>query len=100
MIAITLYGAAHGMTSPTLLAWATDLSDEKHKGRGISSLYIFMEMGIGVGAFSSGLIIADNPTNFFTTFVTCSLLCFVAFCYLIIHWQRHSRKAKEQTPQP
>jgi MFS family permease len=100
MIAITLYGAAHGMTSPTLLAWATDLSDENHKARGISSLYIFMEMGIGIGAFSSGLIIANNPANFFTTFVTCSLLCFIAFCYLIIHWQRHSRKAKAQTPQP
>jgi MFS family permease len=68
--AIAMYGLAQGMTSPTLLAWATDLSDEKHRGRGIASLYIFMELGIGVGAFTSGFIYANNADNFFVTFLT------------------------------
>jgi MFS family permease len=72
--AIAMYGLAQGMTSPTLLAWATDLSDEKHRGRGIASLYIFMELGIGIGAFISGFIYANDPENFFVTFLTCSLL--------------------------
>lgn len=31
--AISIYGLAQGMTSPTLMAWATDLSDVKHRGR-------------------------------------------------------------------
>jgi MFS family permease len=83
LIAISLYGLAQGMTSPTLFAWATDLSDEKHKGRGISSLYIFMEMGIGVGAFSSGFIYGNDSTNFLITFLTASLLSATAFVYLI-----------------
>lgn len=82
--AISLYGLAQGMTSPTLLAWATDLSDEKHRGRGIASLYIFMELGIGIGAFISGFIYANNSGNFFVTFFTCSLLAFTAFIYLIV----------------
>jgi len=83
LIAITVYGLAQGMTSPTLFAWATDLSDERHKGRGISSLYIFMEMGIGIGAFLSGFIYANNSSNFFITFLTAGLLAGVAFLYLI-----------------
>lgn len=81
--AIAMYGLAQGMTSPTLLAWATDLSDEKHRGRGISSLYIFMELGIGVGALLSGFIYANDPANFFVTFLTCSLLALTAFLYLV-----------------
>lgn len=81
--AIAMYGLAQGMTSPTLLAWATDLSDEKHRGRGISSLYIFMELGIGIGAFISGFIYANDPENFFVTFLTCSLLAITAFLYLV-----------------
>jgi MFS family permease len=85
---ITLYGAAHGMNSPTLLAWAVDLSDEKNRGRGIASLYIFMEMGIGVGAFAAGLIYANDPSRFMVTFLTCSSLSFMAFVYLITHWLR------------
>ncbi len=84
MVAITLYGLAQGITSPTLFAWATDLSDEKHKGRGISSLYIFMEMGIGIGAFTSGWIYGNEPANFLVTFLTCSALATMAFLYLIL----------------
>ncbi len=83
LIAISLYGLAQGMTSPTLFAWATDLSDEKHKGRGISSLYIFMEMGIGIGAFASGFIYGNDFSNFFITFLTSSLLAATAFLYLL-----------------
>jgi MFS family permease len=84
MIAMSLYGLAHGITSPTLFAWATDLSDERFKGRGISSLYIFMEFGIGVGAFASGLIFSNNTENFFLTFIFSSVLAFMAFLYLIL----------------
>jgi MFS family permease len=82
IMGITLYGLAQGMTSPTLLAWATDLSDENHKGRGVASVYMAMEFGIGVGAFASGLIYNNDTTNFFVTFLTCSILSMSAFLYL------------------
>jgi MFS family permease len=83
MIAVSLYGMAQGMTSPTLFAWATDLSDSQHKGRGISSLYIFMEAGIGLGALFSGLLYDNDPGKFFVTFLACGLLSALAFVYLI-----------------
>jgi MFS family permease len=100
MIAISLYGLAQGMTSPTLFAWATDLSDEKHKGRGISSLYIFMEMGIGIGAFASGFIYGNDPANFITTFFICGLLGAIAFVYLIFNKTKdrmHTTHKEEET---
>jgi MFS family permease len=85
IIGIVIYGCAQGTASPTLMAWATDLSDEQHKGRGVASLYMSMEFGIGMGAFVSGLIFGNEASNFFITFLTASLLSAIAFMYLIFH---------------
>ena len=79
-----MYGLAQGATSPTLLAWAADLSDPEHKGRGVASLYIFMEFGIGVGAFLSGWIYGDDTSRFFITFLIPGILSALAFLYLWI----------------
>lgn len=102
IIGISLYGLAHGMTSPTLLAWATDLSDPTHKGRGLSSLYIFMELGIGLGAFVSGLLFNVDPDNFALPFITCALLSVAAFVILLVAGRRDtpSGAASEPTSAP
>ena len=84
-----LYGLAHGATSPTLLAWATDLSDEEHKGRGIGSLYISMEFGIGIGAFTSGLLYANTNANLFLVFISAAALSFIGFLYLVVNSFNH-----------
>lgn len=92
ILAVVLYGLAQGITSPTLLAWATDLSDPARKGRGVASLYIFMELGIGLGAVVSGLIFANKDANIFYTFMVASALGFAAVAYLFV--ERTSRNAK------
>jgi MFS family permease len=84
LIGVTVYGLGQGATSPTLLAWATDLSNPNFKGRGIASLYIFMELGIGLGAFISGIVYSNDSSNFFLTFMLSSLLAGVAFVYLAV----------------
>jgi len=84
ILGVTLYGFAQGVTSPTLLAWSADLSDENHKGRGIASLYIFMEMGIGIGALVSGFVYGNQSANFIWTFALCSVLSVLAFLYLMM----------------
>ncbi len=91
IIGVSLYGLAQGSTSPTLLAWATDLSDEQHRGRGIGSLYIFMEFGIGIGALLSGFIYGNQSSHFFITFITCGALCLLAFVYLMTKHSSSSR---------
>lgn len=82
-IGVFVYGLGHGITAPTLLAWASDLSDDKRRGRGLASLYIFMEIGIGVGAFASGIMYGNDASNFITTFFVCALLSGTAFVYLM-----------------
>lgn len=82
ILGMVFYGLAQGATSPTLIAWATDLSDPKFKGRGVASVYIFMEFGIGFGAFSSALIYANDPARFGLSFGICSVLAGIAFIYL------------------
>jgi len=84
IVGMSLYGVAHGMTSPTLLAWATDLSDERHKGRGVASLYIFMEGGIGIGAFISGLLLNTAPDDFGSPFLACVALSTIALILLFV----------------
>jgi MFS family permease len=84
---MVLYGLGQGSVSPTLLAWATDLSEERHKGRALASLYIFMEFGIGVGAFASGLLYRPGVLSwsaFFLPFAISSALAGVAFVILVI----------------
>jgi MFS family permease len=82
-VGITIYGLGQGMTSPTLLAWATDLSDEKHRGKGLASLYMFMELGIGIGALLSAQIYRNVTANFIYTFFLCGVLSIIAFVFLI-----------------
>lgn len=84
-LSIAFYGLAQGATSPTLLAWATDLSDPKYKGRGVASVYIFMEFGIGFGAFASGLVYANNTSRFSLSFIICSCLAALALIYLLFY---------------
>jgi MFS family permease len=88
ILGVAFYGFGQGTLSPTLLAWAADLSDENHKGRGVASLYMAMEFGIGIGAFTSGFIYGNNASNFFITFFTCSLLSALAFAYLVVSRRR------------
>jgi MFS family permease len=81
---VLLYGIAQGGTSPTLLAWATDLSEASHRGRALASLYIFMELGIGLGAYISGWLIGHNSMGFFLPFVVSSVLGGMAFVILLM----------------
>ena len=78
-----LYGMANGMTSPTLFAWVTDLSNDKNRGRAFAFIYIAMELGIGLGALISGFTYANDPGNFLAAFGTSSGLALLALGYLI-----------------
>jgi len=92
IIGMTLYGLANGTSSPTLIAWATDLSDPKFRGRGVASVYIFMEAGIGIGAFLSGLMYANDTSRFSTVFGICAALAGMAVIYLFFK-RRVSQRA-------
>jgi MFS family permease len=79
-----LFGVAQGMNSPTLYAWTIDLSHEERRGRAMATMYIALEIGIGVGAFFSGWLYGNQATNFTPVFWTAAAFAFISFLYLIL----------------
>lgn len=80
--ASVIYGAAVGMYSPALFAWAADLSHREHLGRGMSTIYIALEVGIAAGAFFSGLIYDNVIENLYWVFFLAFFLNVLALIYL------------------
>ncbi|MFT4753677.1 MAG: MFS family permease [Salibacteraceae bacterium] len=78
-----LFGLAAGMNSPTIFAWTIDRSNEKHRGRAMSTLYMFLEFGIGSGAAISGFIYGNDPDMFNFAFGFGAVSAFLACGYLV-----------------
>jgi MFS family permease len=58
-----VYGLGAGLNSPTLYAWTVDLSHPERRGRGIATMYIALEVGIGLGALLAGWIFDNQPAR-------------------------------------
>lgn len=77
-----LFGIGYGLNSPTLFAWTIDLSPEAKRGKGVATLFIFLEVGIGLGALVSGTIYQGDPGRFPLIFGTAGVFSFLAYLYL------------------
>lgn len=74
-IGSVFYGMASGFNSPTLFAWAIDVSDPNRVGRAMSTLFIGVELGVIAGSLCAGLLYQNNPDNIpmiHTTSLVCS----------------------------
>jgi MFS family permease len=77
-----IFGFGIGICSPTIFAWTIDLSDEEHRGRGFATMYIALEIGIGMGALISGLVYQNDIQNVPAIFYLSALLVLAGFVYL------------------
>ena len=77
-----LFGVAVGMNTPTLYAWTVDLALDAFRGKALATMYIALEIGIGSGAFISGLIYGNDIANIKMAFFACALLSLFALLYL------------------
>ncbi|MFT5819997.1 MAG: MFS family permease [Crocinitomix sp.] len=77
-----VFGIAAGITSPALFAWTADLANPAFKGRGMSTMFIALELGIAAGNFGTQQIYNNDPANFLNLFLTLSLICLVGIVYL------------------
>jgi MFS family permease len=82
LLAAVLFGVGNGMNSPTVFAWTVDLSQDEHRGRAVATMYIALEMGIGLGALLSGWWYGNNPAMIPVVFWMGAMLCLGAFLYL------------------
>ena len=78
-----LFGVGYGLNSPTLFAWAIDLSPKKSIGRGISTLFIFLELGIGMGSLISGSLYQGFNERFPWLFMISAFFSLIAFIFVL-----------------
>lgn len=82
MSAGVLYGLAMGILSSALNAWTADLSPLEHRGKGISTMSIALEAGIGLGALLSGMYYQGTYQNIPMTMYGCAFLALIGLSYL------------------
>ncbi len=80
-----LFGFAMGMTSPTIAAWTIDLSLTQFRGRGLATMYIALEAGIGLGALVAGWVYANKYENFPLVFSIGAAGAAIGFIFLLIY---------------
>jgi MFS family permease len=80
--AAVVFGVATGMNSPTLFAWAIDLAHTEKRGKALATIYIFLEIGIGVGAVLSGWVYSNKAEMFEMTFLMGAALAVLGFITL------------------
>lgn len=77
------FGIGFGLISPSLFAWAVDLSLPGYKGKAVGTLFIFMEIGIIIGSAFTGLLYNNRPENFAISFIISAVLAFVPVLFLL-----------------
>lgn len=87
-ISSVLFGIASGMNTPTIYAWTIDLSPEKARGKGLATMYIALEIGIGLGAFISGYLYGNQISNLKVAFIASAALALAGFLFLVfgLNW--------------
>lgn len=87
------FGVAMGILSPVLSAWTVDLSGDHNRGRAIATMYITLEAGIGLGAFLSAALFANQAKNLLLAFLVMAGFALVALIYSILLYQYKKRSS-------
>ncbi len=87
------FGLALGILSPALNAWTIDLSQPQHRGRAMATMYIALEIGIGLGALLSGSFYGNKIERIPIIFYTIALINAFAIGYIYFY----KKKAKKLT---
>lgn len=78
-----LFGISAGVNSPTIFAWTVDLADEKSRGKGMSTMFIALELGIILGSVIGAELYNNNPEQFKYAFWFGGLCALSALLYLV-----------------
>jgi MFS family permease len=84
LVGAVIFGIGTGLNSPTLYAWTIDLSLPERRGRGVATMYIFLEVGIGIGALLAGWIFDNQPAHLPWVHALSLACVLVALVYLLL----------------
>ncbi|MDB5120524.1 MAG: transporter [Sphingobacteriales bacterium] len=90
-----IYGFATGILSPAVSAWTVDLSLPKFRGKAMATMYIALEMGIGLGALIAGWIFKDVIPMIPIILYSSAGIALIALLYLI-YYKAVSNKIEKQ----
>ncbi len=88
MVAAGLFGFGFGSMIPAIYAWVIDLADDARRGRAIATMYIALELGIGIGALASQAVYDNQADNFPITFWSAGAMCLIALGYVVLRGKR------------
>jgi len=88
LIATGFLGFSLGIAAPSVFAWVIDRCQDENRGRALATLYIALEISIGVGALYGGWFYDSQPSNFGMTFL---ILAAVTILGLIILYKKDDR---------
>ncbi len=77
-----LFGVPWGLNTPALQAWTVDLANPLYRGRAVATTYIALEVGIGIGALTSGWLHNHLRNSYQINFLICSVITSGALVYL------------------
>ncbi len=75
-------GFGTGIGAPAVFAWVIDRCPDNRRGRGMATVYIALEVGIGSGALVSAWVYANNPANFGLAFFITAVVALAGTGYL------------------
>jgi MFS family permease len=84
LVGAVIFGIGTGLNSPTLYAWTIDLCLPERRGRGVATMYIFLEVGIGIGALLAGWIFDNQPAHLPWVHALSLACVLLALIYLLI----------------
>jgi MFS family permease len=77
-----LFGLSWGIISPSYQAWTIDLCTEETRGRGIATMYIALEAGIGLGAVLPMFLYDNKPSQIGHAFLFSMIMAIGALVFL------------------
>lgn len=75
-------GFAMGTASPAVFAWAIDRCEDKNRGKALATIYIALEISIGLAAVMAGMIYNNNAENFGKVFLILAAFSGLGLIYL------------------
>ncbi len=84
LLAAVIFGIGTGLNSPTLYAWTIDLSHPERRGRGVATMYIALEVGIGIGALLAGWIFDNQAARLPWVHALSLVSVLIAIGYLLL----------------
>ena len=82
LLAAGALGFSTGIAAPAVFAWVIDISPIDKRGRYMATVYIALEMGIGVGALLSAWLHDNEAANLPMAYFVNAALMLVAWGYL------------------